>query len=437
MNLAYKYPTIFWDCANLIVDSGAVEGADDKSANYNKIANAVNKIKTQTSINISLVDINKSERSFTPDVENNLIYYGMAGIQGVGNEVIQEIIKNRPYKSFEDFQKRTNFNKTVITMLIKAGAFDQFGERSDIMRQYLISVADTKKRITLQNFNALVERDLVPRELDFQKRLFVFNKALKKNCKQSTFFLLDKPNYYKFYSQFFDTDLLEPIGNGSIGIDQKKWKKQYDEGMRPAKEYIESHKKELLGSLNDSICQEYFDKYAQGNYSHWEMESIGFYYHDHELKEFQESLYQITHFSSLPESPEIEYTFKRNNIEIPIFKTCRLAGTVISKDDLHSSFMIVTNDNEVVQIKMTKDYYARYNKRISEVQLDGTKKIVEPGFLQRGTMVVVNGFRRGMSFVLKRYKRTNSHQFYKITQVNSDGTIEMTNRRYDDPVEEK
>ena len=58
MNLAYKYPTIFWDCANLIVDSGAIEGIDDKSANYNKIANAVNKIQSTTNTRISLVDIN-------------------------------------------------------------------------------------------------------------------------------------------------------------------------------------------------------------------------------------------------------------------------------------------------------------------------------------------------------------------------------------------
>lgn len=44
MNLAYKYPIIFWNCANLIVDSGTIEGIDDKTSDYNKIARAVNKI---------------------------------------------------------------------------------------------------------------------------------------------------------------------------------------------------------------------------------------------------------------------------------------------------------------------------------------------------------------------------------------------------------
>ena len=106
MNLAYRFPIIFWNCANLIVDSGAIEGLEDKTANYGKIAIAVNKIKAQTDTSVSLIDINKSELSFTPDAENNKIYFGMAGLQGVGNEVCQQIIENRPYNSFEDFRQK-------------------------------------------------------------------------------------------------------------------------------------------------------------------------------------------------------------------------------------------------------------------------------------------------------------------------------------------
>ena len=172
-----------------------------------------------------------------------------------------------------------------------------------------------------------------------------------------------------------------------------------------------------------------WDKYACGNYSSWEMSSLGYYYHNHELSNLDEKVYDIVHFNDLPKQPQIEYKFKRNGNEIPIFKTYRIAGTIISKDDLHSSIMILSNDNTVVQVKMTKDYYARYNKRISEVQPDGSKKVVEPGFLQRGTLVVLNGFRRGQTFVLKRYKKTKSHQLYKITKVYPNGRIDMTNQR--------
>ena len=36
----------------------------------------------------------------------------------------------------------------------------------------------------------------------------------------------------------------------------------------------------------------------------------------------------------------------------------------------------------------------------------------------------------GETFVLKAYKRTNSHQLYKITNVYKDGSLDMTNKRY-------
>ena len=156
MNLAYKYPIIFWNCANLIVDSGTIEGIDDKTSDYNKIARAVNKNKL-AGIKVSLIDINKSELSFTPDAETNTIHYGLGGLQGVGNEVAQTIIDNRPYNSIEDFMNKTKVNKTVMVSLIKSGAFDQFGKRKDIMKQYLYTTINPKKRLTMQNFNALIE----------------------------------------------------------------------------------------------------------------------------------------------------------------------------------------------------------------------------------------------------------------------------------------
>ena len=46
MNLAYKYPIIFWNTACLITDSGgADEGIEGKNNNYDKIAMAIGKMK--------------------------------------------------------------------------------------------------------------------------------------------------------------------------------------------------------------------------------------------------------------------------------------------------------------------------------------------------------------------------------------------------------
>ena len=39
-NLAYRYPIIYWNCANLISDSGGEDG----NTNYGKIATAIGNI---------------------------------------------------------------------------------------------------------------------------------------------------------------------------------------------------------------------------------------------------------------------------------------------------------------------------------------------------------------------------------------------------------
>ena len=434
MNLAYKYPIIFWNCANLIVDSGTIEGIDDKTSDYNKIARAVNKNKL-AGIKVSLIDVNKSELSFTPDAETNTIHYGLGGLQGVGNEVAQMIIDNRPYNSVEDFMDKTKVNKTVMVSLIKSGAFDQFGKRKDIMKQYLYTTINPKKRLTMQNFNALIENSLVPQKLKFQKQVFNFNKGLKKDCKYNTdYFALDGV-YYKFYVKFFNEDNIEPIDN-KLCLNKKTWKKEYDSVMSAAKQYITDNQQELLDKLNNKMLKDAWNKYAAGTISHWEMESLGMYYHKHELTNIDNSLYDIIDYTRLDRTPIVDYTFKRNGAEIPIFKTFKIAGTVIAKDELHSQITLLTTTG-VVEVKMSKEYFSQYNKRISEVRPDGTKKIIEQGFFQRGMMLVCNGIRRGDTFVLKAYKRKGNvqHQLYKITKVNKDGTIEMTNNRYGENID--
>lgn len=424
--LAVKYPSIYWNTGCLRVDSGLEEEA---STNYGKIAKAVGKINNQ-GINFSLIDINKSEYMFEPDEENNRIIYGLKAVTGINGETIQKIAENRPYISLQDFLERTPLNKTAMISLIKAGAFDQFDERKNIMREYIWSVCEPKKRLTLQNFNALIEANLIPQEINFQKRVFVFNKALKTNCKFEDYYSLKSDNYYKFYTKFFDIDLLEPLGN-KVGIKQKTWKKLYDEAMKPAKEYLKNHQSELLDKLNNSIFDSIWNKYAQGNYSSWEMDSLGMYYHKHELSSVDNKIYEIESFKSLPSSPEVETTFKRKGVEIPIYKLHRIAGTVIAKDDMHSSISVLTVDSGVVTVKMNRDYYAMYNRRISEVQKDGTKKVIEQGWFSKGTLVVLQGIRRGDSFFLKNYKKSVYHQLYKITEIHSNGTVEMTNERVD------
>ena len=90
-------------------------------------------------INVLPPDINESFESFTL-VQDNNIRFGLAAIKNVGFNVVEAIVKERKkngcYKSIGDFLNRVeskNFNKKSFESLIKAGAFDQLGERNQLL----------------------------------------------------------------------------------------------------------------------------------------------------------------------------------------------------------------------------------------------------------------------------------------------------------------
>ena len=427
--LSTNFDSIYWNTACLRVNAGAITLDDERNTDYGKIAKALGDIKTK-GVHVSLVDINKSKYTFEPDMSNNRILFGMKALNGVGANIINTIIENRPYTSLLDFMNKTKVNKTVMVALIKAGAFDNLHpekSRSQIMAEYIWLICDKKKRLTLQNFNGLMEHDLIPEELEFQKRVFTYNKFLKAYCKHDKYFGIIN-NYLTFYEEFFDMDLLE-IVNGQPHILQTTWDRVYKKVMEKARDYLKEHQEEMLSQYNKMLFKEMWDKYAAGSVSAWEMASLGFYYGDHELIDVDIDRMGIENFYSLSEEPEVEYFFRRNGKEIPIFKTHKIIGTVIAKNDIKSTVTLLAVDG-VVQVKFTKEYFAKFNKQISELQSDGTKKVKERSWFTRGTKVLVTGIRKGDQFQAKSYKNTPTHQLYKIVDIEKDGGLVLTHYRY-------
>ena len=443
--MATMWNPIYWDAACLVVNSGSLEEDEEyefddednikkkeKGADYAKIAKAIGDITSQ-GIEVSLVNINTSDFGFKPDIENNRILYGMKALSGVNTEIVEKIKEGRPYNNLKDFMVRCPLSKTVMVNLIKAGAFDEIeqnnlGNRKMIMAYYLSQVCEAKKRITLQNFNGLVQNNLVPIELEFQVRIFNFNKYLKANRKVGKYYTFDQP-CMAFFQKFLSDKMedLEVI-NGIICILQTKWDKIYQKEMDVAREWIKNNHDEILKTYNQTLFKQSWDKYATGNLSHWEMESLCFYYNAHELKNINTVKYGISDFNELPTTPEVDYFFKRAGVQIPIYKLHKIIGTVIAKNDNKSTVTLLTTTG-VVTVKFTREYYAMFKKQISQVQPDGSKKVVEKGWFTRGTMIMVTGFRREDTFVGKTYKATASHQLYKITEVN-DSEIKLQHERF-------
>ena len=446
--IATNWNPIYWDTACLVVNSGSLEEDDNEyddegvptakkesGTDYAKVAKALGEI-IGANIKVSLVDINKSDYGFKPDVENNQILFGLKALSYVGADVIDKIKKGRPYSSLKDFMERCKLNKTAMINLIKAGAFDSLesewakeinqSPRILAMVYYLSVVSEPKKRLTLQNFNGLMERGMVPNSLNYEQRTFAFNKYLKKR-KYNEYYILDANSQdLAFYDDLYDSEGLEII-NGVPCVLQKSWDNIYKSVMDGARKWLKENQDEVLRAYNTLLFKEQWDKYAVGNESAWEMESLCFYYHDHELKYIDTQKYGIQNFFILPNSP-IDYFFKRNGKQIPIYRLSRIAGTVIGKNDTRHLVTLLTV-NGVVNVKFTRDYYAMFNRQLSEVNEDGTKSVKEKGWFVRGTKLLVTGYRRDDTFVAKRYKSTGGHQLYKITDV--DGrNINITSERY-------
>lgn len=84
-------------------------------------------------------DVNESFVEFAIVPGKNQIRFGMAAVKGVGVGAVEEVLRAREdgkFTSVEDFAKRVStgkFTKKAWESLIKTGAFDQMGDRSDIL----------------------------------------------------------------------------------------------------------------------------------------------------------------------------------------------------------------------------------------------------------------------------------------------------------------
>ena len=256
------------------------------------------------------------------------------------------------------------------------------------------------------------------------------DKILKKFFKEEEDFILDNEQILSFYEENFDTNLLRVIDN-KYRINQKVFDKAiYQKQMDKARTWLKMNHDKVLSQYNNILFKKEWDKYCNGNISTWEMESVSFYYHEHELINVDTTKYGISDYSKLPVIPEVDYYFniKGKGKEVPIFKLTKIIGTVIGKNKTQGIIHLLTT-NGVVSVRFRKEMFALYDKQISEKREDGTKKIVEKSWFNKGNKLMITGFRRDDQFVPKKYAKTPGHTLYHIEEVNEDGTIELRSER--------
>lgn len=471
LNLAYRFPIVFWNTACLIVDSGSLtieeaesdeeeedvvynqspevfyeeveEDGDDeedgstkkekakiRKIDYGKLSSAISRFQAQ-GITILPPDVNKSKFTFNPDVENNAIHYGLSGITRVSEDLIRTIMENRPYTSLKDFLERIKVNKLQAVNLIKAGLFDSLQPRREVMFDYLKSVSDTKKRITLQNMRMLIEKGILPSEYDLERRIFNFNRYLK-TFKKDLYYVLND-TAVAFIREVYDMDKCEII-QGVPHIKVALWEAFYKRSMNPVRAWMKTNQQEILDTLNNSLIQDMVDKYAKGPISKWEMDAISHYQGGHELDSISPESRNFKSFNDLNENPGVINRFQKDGKTIEIFNIERIAGTVLDRDKTKNLVVLLTRDG-IAQVKIFGNIFATYDRRIAEYnEQTGKKEIKENSWFTRGTKLVISGIRRGDTFIAKKYARTPWKLIEKIVNINDDGTFDTVTERYGESV---
>lgn len=453
LNLCYRFPIIYWNTANLIVDSGSLEG-NNKTTNYGKIATAIGRLQNSETT-VELPDINEAEFGFKPDEKKNIIIFGLKGISGIGDAETQAIIRNRPYTSLQDFlnkmeihkgQKKENkFGESAVITLIKAGAFDKLEhkERTDIMKGYIRQISKPLDNLQIDSILILHELGLLTKEQEeYELRLVKFRKYIYNNqflaekrgkSPNTYFYRLDRKFAEPFFFEYFETNMQEDKDyeydeQGYILIKRGSLDREFDKLVKPFKESVLASPK-MLQIINDNRFISKWNEKVEGNVSKWEMDSLSFYYHEHELAHVNKEEYLISAFDSLPEEPQVSEYYVYRGKERPRFKLTRICGTVLDKDKNKHMITLLT-PNGVVTIKFYKGQFGFYDKQISEINEDGTKTVLEKSWFKRGNKLLVTGYRREDQFVPKKYvDSAYRHTLQLITEIDEHGNLKLQSER--------
>ena len=119
------------------------------------------------------------------------------------------------------------------------------------MKKYLDSVSNQKKKLTMANIPMLDKYGIIPKEFDFERRIFNYNRYLKN--KVGDYYEIDGIG---FYEENFSIDHLVSKDDKNF-IPQKSWDKLYAAKTERLKNHLKNDST-ILERLNEILYQEVF-----------------------------------------------------------------------------------------------------------------------------------------------------------------------------------
>ena len=233
------------------------------------------------------------------------------------------------------------------------------------------------------------------------------------------FYRLDQRFAEPFFFEYFETNMQEEKDyeydeQGNILVKRGSIDREFNKLVASFKKKVLCSK-EMLEAINHKRFLDKWNEKVEGNISKWEMDSLSFYYHEHELAHVNKAKYLISDFESLPEKPKITEYYVYRGKERPRFKLTRICGTVLDKDKNKHFITLLTTDG-VVTVKFYKGQFSFYDKQISELNEDGSKTVLESSWFKRGNKLLITGYRREDQFVPKKYV-DSAYRLYNLLQI--------------------
>lgn len=397
MNIAYRYGLEYWKTSCLTVNSG-LEGDITKGADFTEVSKAVNDMKED----VLPPDINKSQMKFI--TKDGKTLFSLKAIAGLDVNTLDAILEHRPFKSLEDFYIRMVETKLIspkksIT-LIKSGAMDSLEdkERRLIMADLVKMIIPQKEKITMVQLPYV--RHVLPSKFDKLLALYDFRNRIEGRNKEKM-----NEDIEKLFITHYSKEVEYEFEDGQLNIDMKSWKKYYDKAIKPLKEELK--KEEYAKEFTKQKRKEYWLEECSSTFEEGEIETILFNTKDFIVNtELVSQRHKISEFKDLRNAP-----FKgRNNRGFPEYEISAITGVSVGYNHTKKLVYLLTKESGVVILKMNRKTYGHYHEKS-----EGNKS-----WWERGTKLVVLGYKNGESFMVK------GNQIYRKPVIKINGSKNYT-----------
>lgn len=416
-NLCYRFGEVFWKAAVLTTNA----------SDYSTTAVTLAKLK-----GFALPpDVNRAEHGFKILEEEQKCLFGFDSIMKIGNDVIDEIIANRPYASFNDFMNRVGYyiGTDKMVNLIKAGCFDSLNpDRRGLMISYFKQIIPEREKLTSANLPFMDKNNLIPKHLLKELDIWKLRKEVKN--KNNLYQLTNKTQgYYSIHEDRISKEILQELediqilDNNKIGIHSKVIDKYYKDNTVNILEWIAS--KEAALAFTRFERNELWQKYCIGNTLRWEMNSVNLYYDEHEINAIPlHKYFDIKNFEDLPEEPKVTKSkvVKRGESKTIVeeYEVSVIAGVLINKNK-DKKYIELSTPTGSVLVRLGGKY--NYYNKSSEG---------DPSWFERGSILIVVGFRIGDNFIARTYKNSvYKHSLMKVDNYTSKNLKIKMNKKED------